>query len=212
MMPELVQLLFEGRCHGDAVEDRVHGNAGETCPLGEGDPELLIRLQQFRIDLFQTLRRCLLFRRRIIDHILVVDGRILHVGPCRLFHRQPVAERLQPPFQQPFGFPLLAGDQTDDVLTETARSGVRFDIGDETVLVLAVRERFNCRVFGAHVSSCQICGRRRQAGCAAGFAGAAAAAGFVTRRAELFTVDSPGLPIDRDAGSFPSPAFRSTAG
>src|SRR5262249_36725926 len=68
------------------------------------------------------------------------DRGVVHVLPLRLLHLEPMSERLQTPLQHELGLVLLGRDQADDLLAEPARSRVRLDGGDESVLVLALRE------------------------------------------------------------------------
>src|SRR2546428_10237091 len=58
-----------------AVEHGVHRHAGQPLLLGQGDPELLVGLQELGIDLLQALRLLLQLRSRVVDHVLVVDRR-----------------------------------------------------------------------------------------------------------------------------------------
>src|SRR5688572_22508237 len=60
----------------------------------------------------------------------------MHVRPCRLFHRQPVTVRLQPPLEQPLRFFFLRGDEADDLFAQPRRGDVGLDLRDEAVLVV----------------------------------------------------------------------------
>ena len=51
----LRQLRLEGGGHGDAVEHRVHRDAGQDRLLLQRNAELLVGLEQLRIDLVQAL-------------------------------------------------------------------------------------------------------------------------------------------------------------
>ena len=54
--PQLAQLCFERRRDRDTVEHRIDGDAGEQIPVRRrGNAELLVGLEQLRVDLFQTL-------------------------------------------------------------------------------------------------------------------------------------------------------------
>ena len=141
MMPRSFSLLFEGGGHGNAVEHRVHRDAGQHRLLLQGDAELVVGLQQLGIDLVQALGAVLLgLGRGVVNDVLVVDGRVVDVGPGRLLHGQPVAIGLQAPFEQPFRLVLLGGNQADDVLVQAAGDGIGFDVGDESPLIFLIRK------------------------------------------------------------------------
>ena len=55
MMPISLQLALEGGGDGDAVEHRIHRDAGQHRLLLQRNAELLVGLEQFRIDLVQAL-------------------------------------------------------------------------------------------------------------------------------------------------------------
>ena len=57
MMPISASLRLEGRRDRDAVEDRIDGDAGEQLALAQRDAELLVGLEQLRVDLVEALRR-----------------------------------------------------------------------------------------------------------------------------------------------------------
>ena len=87
------------------------------------------------------------FGGRVVADPLVVDLGIVDHGPAlaglaprRVLHALPVVVRLEAPLQQPLRFFLLAGDEGDDLLVQAGRGRVGLDVGDEAVLVLAVRE------------------------------------------------------------------------
>ena len=138
---EVRQLVLEGRRHRHAVEHRIHRHAGQHLALVQRYPQLLVGGQQFRVHLIQALGTIRRLGSRIIDDVLVVDGRIVHVGPLGLglglFELRPVAVGPQAPVQQPLRLTLLLGDQPDHVLAQAGRYVVRLDVGDEAVLVLA---------------------------------------------------------------------------
>src|SRR5207237_9830972 len=87
----------------------------------------------------------LLLLRRVVADRLVIDRVVMHVRPRRLFHREPVAERLQSPVEEPLRLLLLRRDEADDVFVEAGRSDVRLDVGDEAVLVLLAGDLFDGR-------------------------------------------------------------------
>ena len=152
--PQLGELSFERRCDRNAIEHRIDGDAGQRFLFVERDAQLLVHLEQLRIDLFQTLWSVRLrFRRRIITDRLVVDGRIMHHRPLRLslrfFQLRPMAVSFKPPFEHERRLVLFRGDEANDLFVQPGRNGVGFDIGDETVLVLAPGQIFDrvCGIF-----------------------------------------------------------------
>ena len=141
--PLLGQLRAEGGRHRDAVEDRVDRDTREQLLLVDRDPELVERRPDFGVDLVQAVQDLFLLRRGVINDVLVIDRLVLDVLPGRLLHRQPEAERLEPPLEHPFRLFLLLRNQADDVLVQPFRNGVGLDVGDEAVLVFAGRELFD---------------------------------------------------------------------
>ncbi len=111
-------------------------HAGEDLLLLERNAELLIGLENFRIDVGQRLRRNKLLRRRIIIGVLIVDLGIVDARPGRLAHGQPAAIGLEPPGQHPLRLVLLGRDETDGIFGKTLGGLVGFDIGDEPVFIL----------------------------------------------------------------------------
>ena len=100
--------------------------------------ELLVGGEQFGIHLVEALRAVLeVFRRRVVGDGLVIDLRVVHVGPLRGLHATPLAIGREAPFEQPLRLVLLCRNETDDVLVETRRERVRLDLGDESRRVLA---------------------------------------------------------------------------
>ena len=51
----LGQLLFEGGRYRNAIEDGVDGDAGQSRPLMQRDPELVIGFEQLGVNLIQAL-------------------------------------------------------------------------------------------------------------------------------------------------------------
>ncbi len=149
---DLGELLAEGRGHGDRVEHRVDGDAGELPALAQRNPQFLVSLQKLRVDVLERLRRVLLrLGRRVIDDRLVVDGRVADVGPGRLLHRRPEAVGAQPPLEHPLRLVLLGREDANDVFIQTSRNRLRLDVRDEAGLVLAVGELQDRRVGGCWV-------------------------------------------------------------
>ena len=73
---------------------------------------------------------------------MVVDRRVVHVGPVGLLHFQPLAIGLQPPLEQQLGLVLACRDRAHDVFVETGRQAFRCYVCDEAVFVSSVDETF----------------------------------------------------------------------
>ena len=87
----LSQLLLERGSHRNAIKHRIHSHPSQAFALLQWNSELLIGLQQLRIDLIQAPRPgALLFWRRIINRCLVVNRRVVHVRPRGLLHGEPM--------------------------------------------------------------------------------------------------------------------------
>jgi hypothetical protein len=140
---EAAKLFPERRRDRNAVEDRIHRNAGKELLLLEGNAQLVERPLDLGIDFIEAVQGFLLLRRRVVDDVLVVDRVVLDVLPGRLLHREPEAVRLEAPLEQPLRLVLLLRDETDDVLAEALRDRLGLDVGVEAVLVLARRELFD---------------------------------------------------------------------
>jgi len=122
-----LELLAERRRDGDRIEHGVHRHARQPLPLLDRDPELLERLEQLGIDLLEAVQLGPLFGGRVVADGLIVDRTVLHVGPVRLGHLQPVAVRPEPPVEHPTPARPSSGDQPDDVLAQAGRNGLRLD-------------------------------------------------------------------------------------
>ena len=88
----LRQLRLEGRGHGDTVENRIHRHP-QPFLFSQRNTELLVGLQEFRIDLVEAGQLRLLLRGRIVAEALVVDGAVtvFQERPGRFGHGLPVA-------------------------------------------------------------------------------------------------------------------------
>src|SRR5437879_13428457 len=76
--------LLEGGRDGDAVEYRVHRDPGEARALVERYAELLVGLEELRVDLVEALRAVLLRPGGgIIGDRLIVDGSEIGRASCR---------------------------------------------------------------------------------------------------------------------------------
>ena len=78
----LAQLFLEGGGHRDAVEHRIHRHAGEQFALLQGDAQLFVGAEQFRIDLVEALGPVVVgLGGGVVADGLVIDGRVVDVGP-----------------------------------------------------------------------------------------------------------------------------------
>src|SRR5438874_11328527 len=80
----LRKLALKCRRHGYAVKHRVYSYSGEKFLLLQRNAELLISAQQLRINLFHALELRFLLRRSVISDVLIINGRVLYIGPLRL--------------------------------------------------------------------------------------------------------------------------------
>ncbi len=110
------KLFLEGSDDGHTVEHSIYRHARKHLLLSERNTELLVSLKQPRVYFIEALETNFLLRCRIVVGILKVDRRIGDLCPCRLCHGEPAAEGVQTPFQQPFGFILFRGDETNRIL------------------------------------------------------------------------------------------------
>ena len=155
--PDLGQFLLEGRDHADAVEDRIDrilgrsDDAGQHLLLAQRDAQLLVGLQDVRIDLVEALDPHLRLGRGVVVAVLIVDLREADLRPVRLIHGQPALERRQSPLQHPRRLVLLGGDETDRVGGQALRRKVLFDVRDKAVLVgLKSGDLFQGLAVGGH--------------------------------------------------------------
>src|SRR5262249_12585755 len=121
-------------------------DAGQALLLGEWDPELLERLDELGIDVVEARGPLALpLRGRVVDDLLVVDGRVGDVRPPRLSRLAlplpPAALGPPAPLQHVLGPRLLGRDQPDDFFVQPRRKRVGLDIAYEPPLVVAGRER-----------------------------------------------------------------------
>ena len=127
----------EGRGDRDAVEHGIHGDPGERLLLLDRNAELLVGLEQGRIDLVEALGHVFrTFRGREVGDRLEIDGRVVDRGPVRGRHGQPVAIGLEPPLGHELRFAFTGGDGTHHLFVQTGRQGIGLDLGHEPMLVL----------------------------------------------------------------------------
>ena len=153
--PHFAEFLFERRRHRDTVKDRIHRDPGENLLLSEGDTQLLVGRQQLRVHFIEALgplAGCP--GRRIVDDPLVIDRRIVDIGPfwlrLRLCQLLPMTVCLQTPIEHPFGLVLLGRDQADDLFVESGRNSIFFNLCDKPVLVFPVCQGLHCAFPLAH--------------------------------------------------------------
>src|SRR3546814_11427764 len=72
--------------------------------------------RSFGIDLVEAAELGFRLRRRIIISILIIDRRHVELRPVGRLHRLPMAKRLQPPVEHPFGLVLLRRNEADRLL------------------------------------------------------------------------------------------------
>ena len=76
--PRLGQLLLEGSGHRDAIEHGVYRNASQLRTLVQGNTQLFVGLQNFRVHIFQRFRPFRRLGRGIINNGIVIDGGIMN--------------------------------------------------------------------------------------------------------------------------------------
>ena len=139
----LRQLRLERRRDGDAVEHRIDGHSAQSLLFFERDSEFVESLPHLGVDFIQRVQFLFLFRRGVVADRLVVDFVVMDVGPRRLFHREPMPQSFESPFEQPFRLVLFRRDQADDVFVEAGWRDIGFDIRDKTVFVFLICELFD---------------------------------------------------------------------
>ena len=144
----LFQLFLE-RCHnGDRVEHRVHRDLGclytrKNFLFAQRNTELLVSIENCRIDLVQRLWRRIHLWRRIIIGIVEIDLRIGDARPIRLSHGQPTAIGIKPPLEHPFRLALFRRDKPDNIFRKALRRFVDFEFSRKPVFVLVHVKRTN---------------------------------------------------------------------
>ena len=108
--------------------------------FGDGDAQLVERGPDLGIDLVETGELRSGRGSRPVVHVLEVDRRVVQVGPGGLLQREEVAQRPEPPFEQPRRLALLGRDQGDDVLVETLRRQLGLQVAVEPVGILSLDE------------------------------------------------------------------------
>src|ERR1041385_2723111 len=142
--------------HGDAVKHRVHGHSGQQLLFVQRNAQLGISVQDFRIHFFQALEFFLLLGRGIIGERLIVNGRILHVGPLRLclflLQRCPIAVCLQPPLHHEFRLALLERNRADNFFIQARRQTVFINGSDKSPFIFLLCEVVDLIDCAAHLT------------------------------------------------------------
>ena len=143
----LLQLVLEGGGDGDAVEHRIDshvaglGHAGQCFLLVQGNAQLLIGAQQFRIHLVQGLGAVLqALGGGVVGDGLEVDGRKMHMRPLRWRHLPPNTVGGEAPIRHPSRFPLSFRDVVHHGFVQAGREGVRLHFGGEAGAVFLIDE------------------------------------------------------------------------
>ncbi len=130
-------------------------NALQYLNLAQRNAELLIGLENFRIDLVERLRALLLLGGGVIINTLIVDRPVGHPRPTRFLHGQPATIGVEPPIQHPLRLILFGRDETDGVFVEPLGSLLGFDDGLEPILILVDVDAANLLdglLYGRHSS------------------------------------------------------------
>ena len=101
----LPQFLLECGLDRHGVHDRIDRRAAQCEPLLQGNAQFVESLLQFGV--YLLVLRLLRQRVCVVGDGLIVDGRDVHMSPCGLLERLPVAEGAQAKLQHPFGLVLL---------------------------------------------------------------------------------------------------------
>ena len=137
------ELLFVGGSHRYRIENHVHRHARECGAFIHRHAEFFKGAQQFGIDLIHAGEFFLRLRRGVVTDVLKIDFRIMHIGPRRRRHGQPVAIGLETKFQQPLRLVFLRRNKPDGVFAQALGRSIGFDIGDEAVLVGLIDQFLN---------------------------------------------------------------------
>mmetsp|Transcript_34275 Transcript_34275/g.74971 ORF Transcript_34275/g.74971 Transcript_34275/m.74971 type:complete len:209 (-) Transcript_34275:399-1025(-) len=103
----LRKLRPEGGSDGNRVEHCVDGHVRQTLLLIQRNAELVEGTEQLRIHIVQRVQLGLLLGLGVVHHILVVDCRVVVVGPVGLLHGEPFAVGLEAEVEHPFRLTLL---------------------------------------------------------------------------------------------------------
>src|SRR5262249_37412188 len=90
------------------------------------------------------------FRRGVVNNRLIIDRRIMNVGPGRLFEGEPVTIGLEPPLEEEVRLVLLGRDHPYYVFVEPRRRRIALDWGDKAVLVFSIGQLVDSFGLPAH--------------------------------------------------------------
>ena len=141
----LLQFLLEGGRDRDRIEHGIDRDAAlafrahhafQHLDFAQGNAELLVSLEDIRIDLVERADGLLRLRRRVVIEILVIDLGVVDPGPFRLRHGQPAAISLQTPFQHPGRFVLFRRDEADGIFRQPLGGLVGLDKRLKSITIL----------------------------------------------------------------------------
>jgi len=128
------QLLTEAGGDADGIEHGIHRDLlgalhpGEHFLFAQRNAELVVDPLDLGIEVIERIQLDLLLGRGVVIGVLIVDRRIADLGPIGLLHGLPQAEGLEAPFEHPFGFVLLCGNEADGVLVQALGGEFGLDI------------------------------------------------------------------------------------
>ena len=134
--PTFCQVLLVGGSDADRIKDRVHRHSRDALLLAQGDAQAIEGGQQLGVHLVQALPTGGLLGGAVIVQVLKVNVGVAHLGPAREGHFGPLSVGLDPPVQQPGGFPFDGGNSLHDALVQSTGKLLGFNIGIKTVFVL----------------------------------------------------------------------------
>ena len=163
----LGEAVLEGGGHRDAVKHGIDGDARESRAFVQRHAELFVCGEQLGVDVGETLWPIgVRLGRRVIRNGLVVDRHMMHACPLGFAHLEPAIKRLEAPIRQELRFAFLAGNGAYDIVIQSRRQAVGFDIGNEAVSI-GLRDRLidgiGCthtrKPDGRRSSGCALCSR-----------------------------------------------------
>ena len=143
--PVARELFTEGGRDRDAVEDSVDRHLPwldprEDLSLMERNPQLLVGLEELRIDLIEALRPVFFGGREVVD-VLKVNRRIRDRSPVWLRHRKPEPIGLEAPLEEPRWLFFFGGDKANDLFAQALGRELALDLSDEAVLILLLFDK-----------------------------------------------------------------------
>ena len=89
------ELFLVARVNTHGVENRIHGDVGESLLFVERDAEFFEGGEEFRIYIFDFFVALLGFWRGVVNDVLQIDGIKVELAPVGLFHRLELFVSLQ---------------------------------------------------------------------------------------------------------------------